>query len=446
MLLTLPTPALCVLMLVAAPCQSGDLADEFVPSAPLVQATPAADLDDSITLVNGQNTPPPEVIRQRYPNGAVQTIKHVIQDEAGNFINHGPWTMLDPKGVPVIEGVLDHGTKQGHWTRIVDREAQQQLLSENPGFQAPLRSDVSFLDGEMHGAWTMQDFRGRTLFRIAMKHGLRDGESVWFHSNGQQKTLITYQEGVANGVFRQWDVNGGLSVDVVNIDGRQTEVRTDYHDPPTNRLKKSEEHILTRRYTTKAHDDWWNSQMAEYEVSGAEVVHGLSVAWHANGKMRRQVEYRWGERHGYATWWYENGQVKTQGKFVNGREEGEWTWWHETGGKKAEGMFENGRPTQTWRAWRDNGVLQGKLVDPYLKLSGSEFSVLKLVRADRLDRFAPMIADYADPAPPLPAEHHPNDAAPTAGRTLVRETLERAGQPGERLTEAIELSAPVIVR
>src|SRR5262245_30634896 len=73
-----------------------------------------------------------EVIKERFPGGAVKIEREVTQDAQGNYINHGTWKMWDQKGNVVAQGQYDRGNRTGEWIRWYRSVTEAELLSKPP--------------------------------------------------------------------------------------------------------------------------------------------------------------------------------------------------------------------------------------------------------------------------------------------------------------------------
>ena len=74
------------------------------------------------------------------------------------------------------------------------------------------------------------------------------------------------------------------------------------------------------------------------ELAGG-VRHGPSRAWHDNGRLRYETEWRHGMKHGTFTFWYDNGRKRAEGEDQYGIAVGKWTSWAEDGTVAQEQVF-----------------------------------------------------------------------------------------------------------
>ena len=120
-------------------------------------------------------------------------------------------------------------------------------------------------------------------------------------------------------------------------------------------MKKSSGQFLEPVLVAKKLDDWAKGEMATYASTGKPIKHGKYSAWHTDGKLRMQGEYKYDLPVGTFTWWFANGQKSLEGAYVDGKQQGEWCWWHENGQRSIRGEFAAGNPTGKWTWWNKEG-------------------------------------------------------------------------------------------
>src|SRR5438045_1411801 len=66
----------------------------------VIRAAAVVDVDDNASAADEPSLSGDEVetIQERYPNRTVKVERQVIQDSAGNYINHGTWSQWDERG------------------------------------------------------------------------------------------------------------------------------------------------------------------------------------------------------------------------------------------------------------------------------------------------------------------------------------------------------------
>lgn len=72
--------------------------------------------------------------------------------------------------------------------------------------------------------------------------------------------------------------------------------------------------------------------MNKVKPKKSEVIDGLTVKYHANGKT-----------------------IWSKGKIINSKADGYWEWYRIGGTIKRSGYFQNGEPTGEWTTYDDTG-------------------------------------------------------------------------------------------
>src|SRR5262245_49211877 len=91
-----------------APVQPAPVQPAPVQPAPVQHAPAPLPAGDSSSLTEGEAPPESdsvvEVIKERYPSGAIKIEREVTQDGEGNYLLHGAWRHFDDKGHLIIDG------------------------------------------------------------------------------------------------------------------------------------------------------------------------------------------------------------------------------------------------------------------------------------------------------------------------------------------------------
>lgn len=296
-----------------------------------------------------------EAIRQRYPDGKVQILRYVRQDDAGNFFNNGPWKLFNRDGQIMAEGQFQNGMMHGTWSRWHPTNSEgifrTQPFSAIPG---PYQSVVSFNHGKLDGVWTIFDRSRRKLFEMQYVDGLRDGSATWWNNSGSIVREMRFQQGLLHGDAIEYDDLQKPIKTTTHIRGRRVYAEVTMH---RENEKKSEDYFLDAKLELNGDDNWWDAKPAEYVRNGEPVRHGATRAWYENGQPRMEGVYAEGARHGRFIWWHPNGQPQLIGEILNDKKVGEWTWWHANGMKAVDGIYVDGEPTGKWSWWDENGKI-----------------------------------------------------------------------------------------
>jgi len=354
--LTLAIPATAVIALaeeLPAPRTMRDYRSRSLPPVreELVPLSPYRDRDPAYHDARRVSDSEPEQIVERYPDRAVKIERQVIQDRDRNYVNHGPWKMLDPQGRVVALGEYRYGEQHGSWTRWMPA-----FGVEDGQFQAPYVSQTEFSDGKLQGTWTISDSRQRPIGSWEFSDGRLHGKAVTWYATGQPKQEMTFDNGALDGEITYWTPQGTVARREYFRDGRQLIPVVDYHDP---QQKKAEGWLETTKIVVHVDIDWWEGilEINREPHTDEPVRVGEWTEWHPNGTVSYRGEFRHGKPVGEHIWWHENGQKLVVGNYQQGLQEELWTRWHPNGQKQQEGIYVAGVKRGTWRSWDSDGQL-----------------------------------------------------------------------------------------
>jgi antitoxin component YwqK of YwqJK toxin-antitoxin module len=298
------------------------------------------------------------VIRQRYPDGTVQVLRHVAQDKEGNFYNHGPWQTFNQKSEVIAKGQFEYGLMDGAWERW-HAIGSDGLFATKPFnlFTGPFLSKATFVKGELDGVWAMYDHNQRKIFEIPYKNGKRHGTATWWYPTSEKMREISFRDGIIDGPLYEWNDQDQLVRNDEYIQGQKVLRNITFYRP---QQKQTETFFLDAPLRLEGSDSWWHAKPAEYVETGHRVQHGPSTAWHENGQPKMRGQYKNGVRVGAFQWWHLNGQRSLAGIYDSGLKVGTWTWWHENGFKAIQGDYENDQPTGEWIWWDEDGTVSSR--------------------------------------------------------------------------------------
>ncbi|MBA3480783.1 MAG: hypothetical protein H0T51_03115, partial [Pirellulales bacterium] len=218
----------------------------------------------------------PEIVRERYPDGKVNIERHATVDPDGNYVNHGPWKMLNQAGDVVAEGQFNTGRRIGLWSQWHGRQAAP-LLGQFPfnNFKPPFHAQATFVNNQMEGEWLIVDSAKRKCMQISLADGKRHGTLTTWLPNGSIHRQATYERGIPVGDVLELDSQSGQLKKVATyLDGRKLITKTAHHE--RNKEKKSEEQFLAATTVEQSPDDFWTLKLAEYAAEGDDIRHGPS--------------------------------------------------------------------------------------------------------------------------------------------------------------------------
>jgi len=289
-----------------------------------------------------------EVVRERYPDGAVRVERHVIQKDDGSYVNHGPWTAYYPDGKKVGGGEMKLGKRHGLWKRWY--APGEGALFRSPlyrEYEPPFVSTAEYAGGEIDGAWIIEDQRKTKISQWHFKQGKPHGIWTWWYPSGQKRREAVYVDGTLDGTVTEWYPDGRISSREEYLQGRKKANDVAYYRP---QVKRWQGWWLEPKEYTKTTYDWWAGEASTEVVGqrGKREKHGKWIYWYPNGQKQFEGKYVRGKRDGRWTWWFENGQKWIAGDYVLGKQSGPWTWWTPTGAVEKKNEFpviERPKPT-----------------------------------------------------------------------------------------------------
>ncbi len=324
---------------------------------PLTIARPSFDDSSEDGSLNNDSTVDPvngELVQQLYPNGSPRVTKHVKLDNKGNYVNHGEYQEWSPNGELVVSGEYQMGQQHGLWIRICPTK-QSKLFESEPytKFKAPFQSTAEFVEGKLHGVWTISDKEGKKVSEIQFASGQRNGLATWFHLNGTVLWQSEYKTGKLHGTFVEKDVTGKITRQNQFVDGRRLAKSNEHY---VSKKPKVEYEVLSPAQVLVSLDDWNTSTLATYDSQGEEIKHGSYTFYYETGSVRSKTTYKNGLQDGEFAAWYPNNQREVVGNYVDGKQHGKWSWWHENGMRKAIANYEQGHLIEAPMAWNDQGM------------------------------------------------------------------------------------------
>ena len=296
-----------------------------------------------------------ELVKERFPGGAIKIEREMAQDATGNYQLHGAWRHYDEQGRLIIDGRYIHNQKDGLWRRFYHGdEAPLLLTAPYKDFTSPFISSATFHAGAIHGKWTISDSKQRKVHELEFCDGERHGKATWYYPNGAIMLQARYEHGLANGDVIQFAADSTVIAKESYQNGRKLAPKVEYFDQ-AQQVKKQEVTYLHAMLVVKTPDNWDTATLASFDNRGQDERHGPFATWHSNGQLAKQGEFRYNQPVGKINYWYSNGQKQTEGTYLDGRQEGVWTWWHENGQKAITGEYRDAQPVGKWSWWTAAG-------------------------------------------------------------------------------------------
>lgn len=229
-----------------------------------------------------------------------------------------------------------------------------------------IREIIPFKNGKKHGLGkefcedsliiTLYEFDNGRLVNFESINRYNDNnekEGLWkmFYPNNRIKTETIYKNGLKNGLFKEYDINGNLikavsyeNDSIINEDYElnfEIDYRSEYDS--LGRLIKQGSFLgnipigIHREYDldgkvikTFAYAD--NGILYSYGIideSGKK--QGMFEYYYPDKKIKAKGEYLNNRRIGQWTFYFQNSNIEQEGHYKNGYLDGEWTWYYKNG-------------------------------------------------------------------------------------------------------------------
>ena len=347
----------------AAPIDSASPVVKTV-ERPSVSVTPRADVSVRSSMLKGAPGAGPvidmgkvEKVTDRYPNGKIRVEREVGQDPKGNYVNQGNYKAFDLDGQVIMSGEFLNGKQNGKWTQRFTKDEGHLFSPDNDAeFTGPFTSEATFLDGQLHGMWTIKDANGQNVIEWSFDNGVPSGNWSWWHPSGKKRLDAIFHNGMINGDVQEYDRDEKLVSKNTYIDGKIMVKVTGWY---TLGQKQYEGYYLKSNDMPEATYDWWNSKVttAAAKPAVADQKHGSWVSWYRNGAKQTEAQYDRDMRIGKFKWWYENGTPEAEGEYENGKKIGTWITWHPNGLKESQGDFKEDQLISKWFHWDADGKM-----------------------------------------------------------------------------------------
>jgi antitoxin component YwqK of YwqJK toxin-antitoxin module len=183
---------------------------------------------------------------------------------------------------------------------------------------------------------------------------LKQGTWKEFYSNNTPKREINYKDGKLDGLYKEYDENGKITLLLKYRDGRimenddlldeTVEIKSEYDDK--NRI------IFSGAYRR----DKPIGIHRKYDING-EVIN--SYIYNDNGeKISEGIVDDEGRKKGMWKNFYNTGELKSEGNYENGVKQGKWTYFFKEGNIEQTGEYENGRLNGSWTWYFRNGTVE----------------------------------------------------------------------------------------
>jgi uncharacterized protein len=283
------------------------------------------------------------VLLTTYRNGFLISRERINRMDAQNR-KQGNWKFFHDNGLVRLEGRYFNDKKNGYFKEY---DQNGKLLSAAKWVDGEKQEDVDELAKlevlrDYYPDGTVSVFQ---TFKNGIAHGVRreyseDGDVVagyLFEAGMMVSEGITGRDGVRNGPWKDYYLDGRLKAEGNYSDGVRTGKWTFYH--PNGVVE----------------------QVGEFDEQGRPV--GRWEWYYPSGNMLREEQFLKGLADGIMTEYREDGSIIAEGDFIDGEEEG--AWLYDIGNYREEGGFGFGRRHGVWKHYFGDGTLkfEGEFID-----------------------------------------------------------------------------------
>jgi len=226
------------------------------------------------------------------------------------------------------------------------------------------------------GKWRFLNENGGTLaIRNYADNSETNGESVWYHDNGQLKTIANFKDNKKNGNYKHYNEKGILLLDANFVDDEFDGEAVSYYATgqlknKTNYKKGKKEGTETIYFTNGNIKSVTNYKDALYD--------GKHESFFIDGTTELLMNYTADKPTGEYKKFHFNGKIATKGNLINGEETGKWVYYHDNGKLEKEIEFKAGLIVGAEKIYDEEGKLsEEKLYNEKGKLEGEEKSYTK---------------------------------------------------------------------
>lgn len=220
-------------------------------------------------------------------------------------------------------------------------------------------------DGKQNGLFQMYTEDGVLIDSGIFKNGERDGLTEQFYNDtGKLRVSANYKNGVLEGEFKAYYLNGNLQGEVNYINGEMNGEFKEYHENKKIRLSGS--------YKNSLQEGEWKSYLED-------------------GTLESLINYKAGELHGIKEDYYKNGNVWTRQEFKNNDLDGVYEVYYENGNPQLKAKIKNGQTIEEQR-FNHDGTLYNeqdeKIVESEDKIIIREVSDDEIVISESSEDFS----------------------------------------------------------
>ena len=271
----------------------------------------------------------------------IHVVKHHLNGTAAEEstylygIQHGPHKEYDSHGNLITSGNYLNGKRDGTW----------EMYYEN----GKTKKEIGYLNGVANGLLKRYFENGKIDGDYFYRLGKATGEWKGYHENGQLSSLTPYYEDEPHGRKEFYSREGELAlvrfyeygrlVGYSYLDENSKELPMIPLEKETGKIKSYYDNGKVSREIEFRYGNFVNTFKSYYYSGQPETeiqymdddYHGLYKAYYPNGNIKKEYTYNLDELHGPSKDYFENGQLKKYTEYKNDVKNGESRTYDESG-------------------------------------------------------------------------------------------------------------------
>ena len=296
----------------------------------------------------------------------------IFYNEAGDTLQKVNYVMGKRNGYTFGYNVM-HAKDPMNRGKIVSKELYVNDKREGQSIyyftNGQIKEEVLFANNKRHGVSkeyneggtliTIQRFNNGTLVererlnRIDAQ-GLKQGVWKTFYPNGRIKSEINYKDDLITGAYKEYDENGNVSMLLQYAKGVLIEEQDTAAMEIEIRNQVDADGNLVYSGSYKENIPVGIHRM--FDKNGAVIN---AFLYHDDGtKLGEGIITNDGKKEGDWKYFNRDGSIRAQGKFVNNLEQGTWTYFFPHGKTEQSGIFKNGKTNGLWKWYYEDGNMK----------------------------------------------------------------------------------------
>ena len=188
-------------------------------------------------------------------------------------------------------GEFVDGKQQGKWTQTFAKDDGHLFSTDHDtAFSGPFMSEATFVDGQLHGIWTIKDHTGRNVVAWNFDNGVRNGKWTWWYPNGEKRLEAAFKNGNLDEDVLEYSQDGQQVAKDTYLDGMHLTKTVGWY---TLGQKHFEGYYLRASDMPEPTYDWWKGTVTTAPAKPAEkdLKHGAWIEWYQSGNKKTEAQY-----------------------------------------------------------------------------------------------------------------------------------------------------------